>query len=125
MQTMSNNPSAARPHSTPLLAGAALTVSGAGAALALSDLASPLRAPFTLFFLFVAPVAGISAALRGVEPFTRLMVSSAGAMALDALVAEIMLTADIWSARSGVAAIAAISSLLLLLPPVRHRRRER
>ncbi|NDZ90526.1 hypothetical protein G3I23_34170, partial [Streptomyces sp. SID10115] len=35
----------------PLLAGAAVAVGGVGAVLALVDLGSPLRAPFTLFFL--------------------------------------------------------------------------
>jgi hypothetical protein len=100
--------------SLPVLAGAALAVSAVGAALAFADLASPLRAPFSLFFLLVAPAAALSGNLRGLEPFARLVASSAGAVVIDLLVAEIMLATHMWSVRGGVAAVAVISSLLFL-----------
>ncbi|MBO0516880.1 hypothetical protein J0695_34705 [Streptomyces beijiangensis] len=109
--------------SLPAVAGAALAVSAVGAALALADLASPLRAPFALFFLLVAPAAALSANLRGLEPFGRLVASSAGAVGIDLLIAEIMLTTHMWSARSGVAAVAVISSLLFLPALVQHSTR--
>lgn len=121
MQTIGNKPLVRVTDSLPALAGAALAVSGAGAVLALADLASPLRAPFTLFFLIVAPACAVAAALPGLEPFGRLVASAAGAVALNLLVAQVMLATHVWSIRGGVAAIAAISALLFLLALVRTR----
>ncbi|MFF3467977.1 hypothetical protein [Streptomyces sp. NPDC002619] len=99
----------------PLLGGAAIAVGGAGAVLALTDVNSPLRGPFTLFFLLAAPTAAIGAALHGLEPVGRLLVALAGAVAVDLLVAQAMLAAHRWSARGGVAAVAALSLLIFLL----------
>lgn len=125
MQTIGNKPSAAvtdsDSDSLPVLAGAALAVSAVGAVLALADLASPLRAPFTLFFLIVAPACAVAAGLRGLEPLGRLVASAAGAVALNLLVAQAMLATHVWSIRGGVVAIAGISALLFLLALVRVR----
>ncbi|MBT2508251.1 hypothetical protein J7I98_20635 [Streptomyces sp. ISL-98] len=120
MQTISNKPSAAVTDSLPVLAGAALAVSAVGAVLALTDLASPLRPPFTLFFLIAAPASAVAAGLRGMEPLGRLVASTAGAVALNLLVAQAMLATHIWSVRGGVAAIAGLSALLFLLALVRR-----
>ncbi|MBT2399662.1 hypothetical protein [Streptomyces sp. ISL-100] len=120
MQTIGNKPSAAVADSLPVLAGAALAVSGVGAVLALADLASPLRAPFTLFFLIVAPASAVAAGLRGLEPLGRLVASAAGAVALNLLVAQAMLATQTWSIRGGVAAIAGLSALLFLLALLRR-----
>ncbi|WP_434588250.1 hypothetical protein [Streptomyces sp. A5-4] len=120
MQNISNKPSAAVSESLPVLAGAALAVSVVGAVLALTDLASPLRAPFTLFFLVVAPAAAVAAGLRGLEPLGRGVAAVAGAIAIDLLVAQAMLAMHIWSIRGGVAAVAGISALLFLLTLVRR-----
>lgn len=108
----------------PLLAGAAVAVAGVGAILALSDTGSPLRGPFALFFLLAAPATAVGAALRGMEPFARTVVSVAGAIATDLLVAQGMLAVHRWSVRGGIVAVTVISSLVLLLVLVRrHRRR--
>ncbi|MGX1881890.1 hypothetical protein [Streptomyces sp. NPDC055287] len=120
MQTIDNKPSAHLADSLPVLAGAALAVSAVGAALALTDLASPLRAPLTLFFLLVAPGFAVAAGLRGMEPLGRLVASAAGAVALNLLVAQAMLATHIWSIKGGAAAIAGISALLFLLTLVRR-----
>jgi len=106
----------------PLLAGAATVVGGVGAILALVDVDSPLRGPFTFFFLLAAPSVAIAAALRGLEPFGRVLASVAGAVAVDMLVAQGMLAVHRWSARGGIAAVTAISSLILLLVLVRRLR---
>ncbi|MEU9284780.1 hypothetical protein AB0D57_08600 [Streptomyces sp. NPDC048275] len=106
----------------PLLAGVAMTVALVGAVLALADVDSSLRGPFTLFFLLAAPSAAIGAALRGLEPFARTVVSVAGAIAVDLLVAQGMLAVHRWSIGGGIAAVTAISSLLLLLVLVRRLR---
>ncbi|MEV0093086.1 hypothetical protein [Streptomyces sp. NPDC050738] len=118
MQTLGSRSS----ESLPALAGAALAVSAVGAVLALADLASPLRAPFALFFLLTAPAAALSTNLRGLEPFGRLVASSGGAVALNLLIAETMLAAHMWSVRGGVAAVAVISSLLFLPALVRRKK---
>ncbi|MFG1724167.1 hypothetical protein [Streptomyces sp. Y20] len=92
-----------------------------GAVLALLDSASPLRAPFTLFFLLTAPAAAIAAALRGLEPYGRTLTALAGAIAVNMLVAQVMLAVHRWSVRGGVAAVAVLSLLLLLPIPLRER----
>ncbi|MFE2644099.1 hypothetical protein ACFXDO_16190 [Streptomyces nigra] len=106
---------------TPLLAGAATAVGAIGAVLALTGSDSPLRGPFTLFFLLAAPAAAIGAALRGLDPFGRLVASVAGAVALDMLVAQAMLALHQWSVRGGIVTVTAIS-VLILLPVITRRR---
>ncbi|MFJ3305796.1 hypothetical protein ACIPSA_22230 [Streptomyces sp. NPDC086549] len=106
---------------SPLLAGAATAVGGVGALLALTDSGSPLRAPFTLFFLLAAPASAIAAILRGLDPFGRVLTSVAGSVVLNMLVAEGMLAVHHWSARGGVVAVTVLS-LLLLLPALAHPR---
>lgn len=104
----------------PVLAGAVTAVGGIGALLALTDSSSPLRAPFTLFFLLVAPAAAIAAALSGLDPLSRALVSLAGAIVVDMLVAQGLLALHLWSVRGGIAAVTAISALTLLLVLVRR-----
>jgi uncharacterized membrane protein len=107
----------------PLLAGAATAVGGVGAVLALADVDSPLRGPFTLFFLLAAPSVAIAAALRGLAPFGRVLVSVAGAITVNMLVAQGMLAVHRWSMHGGIAAVTALSSVVLLLVAVRRLRR--
>lgn len=106
----------------PLVAGAATAVGTVGAVLALVDSGSPLRGPFTLFFLLAAPATAIAAALRGLEPFGRTMAAVAGAVVVDMLVAQGMLAAHRWSVRGGIAAVTTISALILLLVLLRRPR---
>lgn len=100
---------------SPLLAGAATAVAGCGALLALAGSDSPLRGPFTLFFLLAAPATAIAAALRGLETFGRLLAAVAGSVVLNMLVAQGMLAAHHWSVRGGIVVVTAISALGLLL----------
>lgn len=106
----------------PLLAGAATTIAGVGAVLALADLDSPLRAPFTLFFLLAAPAAAVAIALRNLEPVGRVLASLSAAVAVNLLVAQGMIAVHRWSVPGGIAAVAALSSLILLLVLVRRLR---
>ena len=108
--------------SIPLLAGAAVGVGGVGAvlALALADIASPVRAPFTFFFLLAAPGAALAAALRSLDPLSRVVIAAAGAIVVDLLVAQGMLALHMWSVRGGVAVVAALSAVLFLLPLVQR-----
>ena len=107
---------------TPLLAGAATAVGGLGAVLALVGSDSPLRGPFTLFFLLAMPAGAIAAALRGLEPFGRTVAAVAGAVVVNMLVAQGMLAVHRWSVLGGIAAVTAISALVLLLVLVRRLR---
>lgn len=109
----------------PLLAGAAMAVAGVGAVLALTDADSPLRGPFTLFFLIAAPGAAVAAALHGLEPWGRTIASVAGAIAIDLLVAEGMLAVHRWSIHGGIAAVTVISSVILLLVTLKRMRKIR
>jgi lysylphosphatidylglycerol synthetase-like protein (DUF2156 family) len=104
----------------PLTAGAACVVAAAGAGLAFTDATSPLRAPFTVFFMVVAPAAAMAGRLRGLEPAGRAVVAVAAALALNLLVAQAMLALHLWSVRGGIVAVAGISVLLLLLSRVRR-----
>ncbi|MFD7884811.1 hypothetical protein ACFV3N_20520 [Streptomyces bauhiniae] len=106
-----------------LLAGAATGTAACGALLALMDSGSPLRGPCALFFLLAAPALAIAVALRGLDPFGRLITALAGAVALDMLVAQAMLTVHRWSVTGGIVAVTILS--LTILPAARLRQRER
>ncbi|GAA2722960.1 MULTISPECIES: hypothetical protein [Streptomyces] len=108
--------------SLPVTAGAAAVVAAVGGALALADIASPLRAPFTLFYLIVAPACAVAALLDGLDPLSRAVVATGGALAADLLVAQVMLALHAWSVRGGVAAVAGMSLLLFLLAQARRHR---
>ncbi|MFF3335991.1 hypothetical protein ACFYWX_41835 [Streptomyces sp. NPDC002888] len=107
---------------SPLLAGAATAVGVVGAILALTGSDSPLRGPFTLFFLLAAPAAALAAALSGLDPFGRLLAAVAGAVVVNMLVAQGMLAVHRWSVHGGIAAVTSISALTLLLVLVRRLR---
>ncbi|WP_351235951.1 hypothetical protein [Streptomyces sp. NPDC002133] len=117
MQTITSKPDAlrqARSDVLPVLAGGALAVSGVGAALALTGLDSPLRAPLALFYLLVAPAAGLATALRPLACPARFVLSAAGAVVVDLFIALLMRTLDIRSVAFGVTSVAAITFSLFL-----------
>ena len=60
--------------------------------------------------------------MRGLEPFGRAVVSVAGAVAVNLLVAQGMVATHTWSVPGGIAAVTVISSLVLLLVLVRRPR---
>ncbi|GAB7034455.1 hypothetical protein AB0G35_35550 [Streptomyces sp. NPDC021749] len=107
------------PHAPPagvarsLALGAGVAAGVMGAVLALTDLDSPLRAPFALFFLLMAPAGALAVALGPMDPLGRAVVAGAGALAVDLLVAQAMVTLHEWSVRGGVLAVAAFSGVLL------------
>ncbi|MFJ9041336.1 hypothetical protein ACIRF8_32830 [Streptomyces sp. NPDC102406] len=108
----------------PLLAGAGVVAGGAGLVLALTDAASPLRGPLALFFLLAAPGAAFAAALRGLDPWARSLVSLAGALTVVMLVAQGMLATHHWSVDGGVLTVGALSALAFLFQwGFRFRRR--
>ncbi|ADI11471.1 hypothetical protein SBI_08353 [Streptomyces bingchenggensis BCW-1] len=92
----------------------AVGIGGVGATLTLAGIDSPLRAPFTLFFLITAPASALGGALRGLDRAARAVLAGVGALALDLLVAQAMLTWHMWSVRGGVPAVGAVSLVLFL-----------
>lgn len=104
-----------------LFAGGATGIAACGALLALIDSGSPLRGPCALFFLLAAPALAIAVALRGLDPFGRLITALAGAVALDMLVAQAMLTVHRWSVTGGIVAVTVLSLLILSATWVWHR----
>ena len=106
----------------PLLAGAVTAAAGTGLVLALIDSSSPLRGPLTLLFLLTAPAAAVAAWLRGLDPFGRVLASLAGAVVLDMTVAQAMLALHRWSVHGGIVAVTVVSTLVLLLVPLRRPR---
>lgn len=109
---------------TPLFAGVAVAAGSVGAAFALLDLSSPLRAPFVLFFLLAAPGSALSPWLRGLDGWARVVACGSAALAVNLLVAQVMLALHVWSIRGGVAAVGALSVLVFLSAlarRVRHR----
>ncbi|MGC0332984.1 hypothetical protein RKD23_005974 [Streptomyces sp. SAI-170] len=101
-----------------LLVGAATAAAGTGTLLALADSTSPLRGPFTLFFLLAAPALALARLLRALDPLGRAIAALGGAIVLDILVAQTLLALHQWSVRGGIVAVAAISALLLLPVPL-------
>ncbi|MET7620938.1 hypothetical protein [Streptomyces sp. NPDC005408] len=114
MQTISNKPSAVRTDLLPALAGAACAVSGVGVALTLTGVESPLRAPFTLFFLFAGPAGGLAAALPRLDPAARAAVAAAGAIVIDLLVAQSLKSPHVLTVDGGITTVAVITVLLFL-----------
>ncbi|MFE3549179.1 hypothetical protein ACFXN2_10930 [Streptomyces kronopolitis] len=104
-----------------LALGAAAGAGGLGAVLALAGSESPLRAPLALFFLLAAPAGAIAAALGRMDPLGRAVAAGAGALALDLLVAQGMLTLHLWSIRGGVVAVAVCSLALVLVGALPRR----
>ncbi|MHC5257154.1 hypothetical protein ACYSUO_04665 [Streptomyces sp. UC4497] len=113
MQTIGIKPSSS--DGLQLLAGAGVVAGGAGLVLALSHAESPLRGPLALFFLLAAPGAAFAAALRGLDPWARVLTSVAGAVAVVMLVAQGMLAVHRWSVNGGVIAVAVLSASAFLL----------
>ncbi|QFR97566.1 hypothetical protein GBW32_06810 [Streptomyces tsukubensis] len=97
-----------------MLLGAAVAVAGSGAALALAGADTPLRGPLTLFFLVAAPGGAVLHALRGLDPWGRVVASLAAALAVNMLVAQAMLALRLWSVPGGVVAVGVVSCLILL-----------
>lgn len=70
--------------------------------------------------LFAVPAAAWWLLLSGLDPLGRLVVSSAGAFAVLAGAAQVMLMADVWSPLNGVLGVAVLSAVLAALSRVRR-----
>jgi hypothetical protein len=99
------------------MAYGAIAAGGAGAALALAGIDTPLRGPLVLLVLAGTPAAVAASWLTSLDIFARIIVASAVAITLNALVAEAMVALGAWSPRTGLVAlllICAVGSALRL-----------
>jgi hypothetical protein len=105
---------------TMVAVGAASAICAAGTVLTLTHLASPVRAPFTLFYLFVAPTLAVALLLPDADPLGRAVLATAAGVTLDLVLAAGMLALHMWSVGGGLVAVTVVSAALCLLPPLRR-----
>lgn len=67
-------------------------------------------------FLLAAPALAIASLLPNVNGAVALIVGAAGAVSINALVAQSMVSANAWSPRGGVVAVGVIAALIWLVP---------
>jgi hypothetical protein len=105
------------------IAAAVLAAGAIGVALELARVDSPARRPLVLLFLVAAPALAFAGLMRGADGFARLIVGGTAAIVVNSLVAIVMLTAGVWSARAGLLAVAVISTagLIVQLSPAGAR----
>ncbi|MEU9603608.1 hypothetical protein [Streptomyces sp. NPDC048057] len=106
----------------PLLAGVACAAAGTGAVLALTGSNSPLRAPFVLLFLFLAPAAGLYAALHRLEPWVRTSAAASGSLVVNLAFAAALSWLEVPVVGIGVTAIVAATALMFLWATWERRR---
>lgn len=92
------------------ITAAVLAAGSVGVVLTAANVSSPIRAPLVLLFLAVAPAAAVLPLLGRFDLLARLVIAGATAVAVNFLVAEIMLAAGLWSPRGGAAAVAVLTA---------------
>ncbi|MEO3975411.1 hypothetical protein [Streptomyces sp. CAU 1734] len=123
MQSINNRSSSFVMDLMPVLGGVALTASATGVALALTGSDSPLRAPFVIFFLFAGPAAGLLALLAGLDRASRAAIATAGAVAVNLVVAWARSSGGPLTTSGGILAVTAVTALLFLWAAARRRTR--
>jgi hypothetical protein len=89
---------------------AAIIASGSAATVAtLLDLHTAARAPLAFWFLLVCPGMALIRLLRLADPWQELTLALALSIALDAMVAGVLVYSGAWSAGAAVAILAGIS----------------
>jgi hypothetical protein len=99
-----------------------VTVVGA-AGIALNDAQSsaPFARTLVVAFVILAPAIAITGLLPSVNLPVALIVAAAGAAAINALVVQVMLSANAWSRPTGVIAVGLITAFLWLAPSTGSR----
>jgi hypothetical protein len=96
------------------LAAAAVTAVSALTVAAHSS--GPVGHMVVVVFVLVTPAFAISGLLPGLNGVVVLIVAAAGAAVINALVAQLMLSANAWSPPAGVIAVGLIAAFLWLVP---------
>jgi hypothetical protein len=107
-------------------AAAATAVICVGTALVPAHSAAPLSRAMVAAFLVVAPALAIARLLPSMHTVVALIVGAAGAIAINTLVAQAMLSAELWSRPTGVVAVGIAATAFWLIPiPRRAKWRHR
>lgn len=85
----------------------------AGAGLTLVGLRGPVIGALTLLFVLVGPAICVHLLLPGLDPVARGTTAAAASVVLSTGLAQLMITASLWSVRGGVAVIMAVCAVLL------------
>lgn len=93
-----------------------------GATLTVLGMNTPLTDPFTLLFLLTGPALATWPLLPRLTPAARAIVSGTMVLVVNMTVAQVMLSFDAWSPRTGVAAVMGICGVMALLDVVLTRR---
>ena len=109
------------------LTGALVTaITAGGIALVPAQSAAPLSRAMVAAFLVIAPAVAIARLLPSMHGAVALIVGVAGAIALNTLVAQAMLSAELWARPLGVIAVGITATALWLVPiPRRAKWRRR
>lgn len=102
----------------------AVAIGGIGAVLTLAGFTGPAIGALTLLFLVAAPSAAVSWAVAAEDVASRVALGFLGAVAVNAVVASVMLALGLWSPRGGLAAVAAVSAACAAARAIRDRRKE-
>ena len=104
----------------------ATAVIGAWIALGPAHSTLPLSRALVAGFLVIAPALAIARLLPSVHPAAALIVAAAGSIAINTLVAQSMLSAELWSRPAGVVVVGVTATLVWLIPnPGRVKSRHR
>jgi hypothetical protein len=103
-------------------AGVVTALVGAGIASGAAGSADPTGRASVVAFLVAAPMLAVYRLLPGMSSAVALVVAAAGAITVNATVAQAMLTADVWSRPGGVIAVGLVAALVWLVPSDAHPR---
>jgi hypothetical protein len=99
------------------LAAAAVTaIGGTGIALGVDQSSGPFGRALVVAFVLVAPALAIARLLPSFNAAVAVIVAAAGAAVINALVAQVMLSANAWSPPAGVIAVGLTAACLWLVP---------
>jgi hypothetical protein len=90
-----------------------LVAGAVGAALAIAGVATPVRAPLVLIFLAAAPALAVTSLLGRLDRFGKIVIAGIAAIVVNFAVAETMIASGAWSPAAGVAAVGAVSVLMV------------
>ena len=103
------------------LTGAIVTgIAAAGVALVPAHSTASLSRAVVAAFLVIAPTLAIAHVLPSVHTAVGLIIGVAGAISINTLVAQAMLSAELWSRPAGVVTVG-IAATALWLIPIPHR----
>lgn len=114
-----------RPARRALLRGPAAAAGTVACAVGIAFGVAPSTVPFgrliVVAFLVSAPALAIARLLPSLRAAVAVLVGIGGAVSVNAVVAQSMLSTNTWSPRGGVVAVGAIAALLWLAPRPERR----